>query len=598
MLLVAVTISTPSFAEKEVTYPSEKFKLLDTFEAHVLNKADKVFGLKKFRLAAKSYDSVILEFPKSKAIPYALLRKGRCLQLDNKRFDAIKEYREVLDYFPDDVSYAAPALYYTGVCHQRNGDIDKALKAWAEMAADVEYRKHYLAAPALKFLADAMMKQKKVEDAVKYYRMVFLNFRGHSDHTLLRLAVGEVIQHYVRRKPNEAALREFYTEARGFHYTTIRSPMPADVANDRYYWRDVLVQVHQRAYFNQFQKSDRKRYFQHFYKAMAGKFPDDDSFQLDRAWFKRQFDGNTKAWYQQVDKIFEMNAGKGDFNRRIIKWIGLYKGHRDKIKEYIRKTKWDKMDTPLTFELFFGLCKVGETGLAKHDCYSHFKLNEFGNNEIYALMKGLYDKAGDAAMGRNMFGRFRFGEMSDSFKVGVAHYLWSRHEGQVLIILNHLKDQELADAERLRYFHYKMNTKRGIPMGKKVVRIATYAQEAWLKLADMHEHLNQWREAINALRQSDNPPETLFRIATHFVRLGQVPNAVAQLREVENFFKNVAPRAALAIADVYKAAGKKSEEIATLRGIMKKYKGSSQSNTAHERLEAMGIKIGGGLDAK
>ena len=112
-------------------------------------------------------------------------------------------------------------------------------------------------------------------------------------------------------------------------------------------------------------------------------------------------------------------------------------------------------------------------------------------------------------------------------------------------------------------------------MGKKVARIATYAQEAWLKLADMHEHLHQWREAINALRQSDNPPETLFRIATHFVRLGQVPNAVAQLREVENFFKNVAPRASLAIADVYKAAGKKSEEIATLRGIMKKYKGSS-----------------------
>ena len=104
MLLVAVTISTPSFAEKEVTYPSEKFKLLDTFEAHVLNKADKVFGLKKFRLAAKSYDSVILEFPKSKAIPYALLRKGRCLQLDNKRFDAIKEYREVLDYFPETVT--------------------------------------------------------------------------------------------------------------------------------------------------------------------------------------------------------------------------------------------------------------------------------------------------------------------------------------------------------------------------------------------------------------------------------------------------------------------------------------------------------------
>jgi hypothetical protein len=79
--------------------------------------------------------------------------------------------------------------------------------------------------------------------------------------------------------------------------------------------------------------------------------------------------------------------------------------------------------------------------------------------------------------------------------------------------------------------------------------------------------------------------------------MGKLANAVAQLKEIENFFENVAPKAALTIAQIYQAAGKKVEEVGALRGVMKKYPKSGESNTAHERLEALGIKIGGGVDA-
>ncbi|NBU11794.1 MAG: hypothetical protein EBS84_22820, partial [Proteobacteria bacterium] len=50
-----------------------------------------------------------------KATSYAILRKGRSLQLLDKRFEAIKIYQEVLDFFPNDIKYAAPALYLIGV---------------------------------------------------------------------------------------------------------------------------------------------------------------------------------------------------------------------------------------------------------------------------------------------------------------------------------------------------------------------------------------------------------------------------------------------------------------------------------------------------
>ncbi|MCH7728465.1 MAG: tetratricopeptide repeat protein, partial [Planctomycetes bacterium] len=154
---VAATAQT-----KEILYSNDEFKKLDTFEAHSLAKADRVFGKKEYKRAAAEYDSFILEFPKSKAIAYALLRKGRCLHLAKKRFLAIKEYDEILDYFPNDVKYAAAALYSIGQCHWENGDEEKALKAWADMAKDVDYRKTRLAAKAIKQLADNLAKRDQI----------------------------------------------------------------------------------------------------------------------------------------------------------------------------------------------------------------------------------------------------------------------------------------------------------------------------------------------------------------------------------------------------------------------------------------------------
>ena len=80
--------------------------------------------------------------------------------------------------------------------------------------------------------------------------------------------------------------------------------------------------------------------------------------------------------------------------------------------------------------------------------------------------------------------------------------------------------------------------------------------------------------------------------------MGNLKAAIQQLREVEAFFKNHAPDAALRIAHLYRSAGMKTEQIAALRAVLTKYPRSSQSSSAHQELERMGIKrIKGGVDA-
>jgi TolA-binding protein len=96
---------------------------------------------------------------------------------------------------------------------------------------------------------------------------------------------------------------------------------------------------------------------------------------------------------------------------------------------------------------------------------------------------------------------------------------------------------------------------------------------------------------------ADNPPHNLYRIADCFASQGKLDQAVGQLREIENFFKNNASDAALRIAYLYRDAGKRDLYVASLRNVLKKYPKSGESSRAHEELEKLGERIGGGVDA-
>lgn len=152
--------------------------------------------------------------------------------------------------------------------------------------------------------------------------------------------------------------------------------------------------------------------------------------------------------------------------------------------------------------------------------------------------------------------------------------------------------------EYLRFHHSRKDATAGVPLADQMAKVARFARDAlWLKAQLLH-WTQQYPQAIATYQQCDNPPENIWAIADCYVKLGKVEQAVAQLREIEAFFKSHAPEAALRIAHLYREAGMRPQQIAALRAILKKYPESSQSSSAHQDLERMGIKMGGGVDAQ
>ena len=553
LTLVAAGVCLAETPEASLT--AEDFAKLDSFESVVLRKADKTFAAKEYRSAAAAYDSFLQQYPRSKVTPYALLRKGRCLQLDNKRFDAIKVYKEVLDYFPNVVAYAGAALYYIGDCNRLNGDIREAMKAWTEMAKDADYRKHILAADAINQLADNLVRQEQWKDAASFYLQVGVDFR-RSNREAAWTAIEQMLRCLVRLQPDERTLRAAYDKLETFE----RDPQAGD---ERNYWRRIMEAIARFGDFAEADKSNRRNYYQYWAKAMEGKYPDWDDFQINLARYLLEYEGDEKKWMERLDKQFDRYQKAGDYDRAI-KWIGVYASHRPKVGEYYAKLAFDKMK----------------------------------NAQILSLIYVLYEKTIDVAMARSVIGKLKGDQMSDDAWESLARWIWERDEEGVIVACNSMKDTDRGKMTLVRFYYHKRQADKGLKLVDDVARVPLYAKEAYWMKGQFLQWKRRCQEAISAYRLCDNPPTTIFAIAECLLLDGKRDQAIENLREIENFFEKEAPEAGLRIAYAYRDTGARKQFIAALRGVMKKYPKSGQSNQSHLELEKMGIPIGGAVDAE
>jgi TolA-binding protein len=536
----------------------------------------KVFAGQDYRRSLAEYDAFIVQFPESKAIPYAILRKGRSLQLLDKRFEAIKVYQEVLDFFPDDVKYAAAAQYRIGQSHAENGDIEKAMKAWLALADDADYAKEPLGAAALNALADNLLKQGKADEAVKRYEQVGVDFRA-SNPEAARAAIERVVAHHIKTNPDAGKLRAFYVAAKTFEHNP-QTP-GEDAATDSLYWRRIREWIKDPANskFTDVQKDERDAFYRYWAGQMQGKFPADDGFQIDLAGFIRASDGDDAAWMKRLDKQFVDHQKEGDFGR-IVTWVGLYAANKEKAEEYYRKLDFGKMKNP----------------------------------DILALVYKVIESGANPALASNTFDKLRFGEMDDAAKRGICNWMQDRHSlpgtrDLALRACQVFSDPNAGQMQALRYCHWRSqhghlrtpeDIKDGIVFANAMQKVPDYAKEAFSLGGNILQWSGKYEEAIKAYQQADNPPQTLFWTAECLAKLGKLEPAVAQLREVENFFADAAPEAALRAAYLYRDGGIKEKFVRSLRGVLKKYPKSGQSSEAHQRLEEMGLPIGGGVDAE
>jgi TolA-binding protein len=561
---------------QETKLTSEERAKLDTFEGVSIDKADKVFASQDWPRAVAEYDAFIVQFPESRATPYAILRKGRALQQANKRFEAIKVYQEVLDFFPDDVKYAAAALYRIGESHLQNGDTPKAMKAWLEMSQDDDYVKQPLGAAALNGLAENLIKQGKADEGIARYEQVATEFRTANPEAA-RAAIARVVAHHVRVRPNVAKLHGFYVAAQTFH----PNPMPpgANVATDDDFWRSVRKLIDEHGKFSDAQAAERDAFYRYWAGQLQGNLPENDDQQIAIANAIRAYDRDEAAWADRLDTQFATRQKDGDYGR-ISRWIGLFSGGGNKAKaeEYYRKLDFGKMS----------------------------------NADILALVYALVENGGEAGLAANTFDKLKLSEMKDEDKQAICD--WMRNRNQLpgtrdlaLRACRGFSDPVQGKRAALRYCHWRCqhghgkdpaDFNEGLALAGELQKEPAVAKEGFLLGGNLLQWSRKYQEAIQAYQQADSPPQTLFWTAECLAKLGKLEPAIAQLREVENFFKDRAAEAALAAAYTYRDAGIKDKYVRALRGVLKKYPKSPESSQAHQRLEEMGLPIGGGIDAE
>ena len=550
-------VDEPQLSEAEV-------QRLGTLEAHSINEADGYFADTKDRdldRAAAEYDAFILQFPKSDLIAYALLRKGRALHLQDRRFAAMKEYNEVLDYFPNDIKYAGAALYYLGLANQQNGDTDEALKAWAEMAEDEDYSQHPFAADAIIRLADVLNERGQRDKAVQYWRQVATQFRTKSPDEA-HDAIWRVVPHYIRTQPDEEELRAFYEETRTFDGKPQR--VEGEVLDSRDYWNDVMRSVERYGRFEDEQKPQRDAYYQYWAGKMSGRFEDWDDYQLRLADYQRVYEGSFDAWASRLDAQFERNMKPGDHDR-IIDWIRLFREDKEKVREYYQKLDFSKMS----------------------------------NAQTQRLMEIMYSDVKDADLGRLTFDKLKLDEMSDDALDRLGGFFEGKDEPLVERAYLSMNDKTRGKMELLVYYHKRKVTEKGLKLAEEMVTVPDAANEAYMLQGKLLMQDQQWDPAIASFSQyggKDEDPEHLWLIAECLMKLGRVDPAIQQLSEIENFFQKVSSRASLKVADYFNASKQNDKYVAALRATVRKYPRTREGSEAHNRLESMGLKTGGGVE--
>ena len=548
-------VGQPAFAATEIAYPAADFAKLDTFEGVNLEDADKLYAKSDFKGAYAAYKAYSFEFAKGKALPYVLLRMGRCLHQLEKRNAAITAYQDVVDYFPDNARYAAAALYYIGECHGQNGDEAKQTAVWARMVKDDGYVAQPNSGTALTFLGKQMEKLGKFDEAAEYHWRTAVNFLK-SNPEAAKGGREAVLFHYAVRKPDHDKLKEFYVAASGFDGQGRNTDKPEE---DGRYWGTVLATATRAT------GDEAKKACGYWVAKMGDRFTDNDD--LRRQWCDARFvsDQSRESWAAEMEKQFKSKPATLD---RVLQWCRYYE--RD---PKIRSAFFEKEAKAF----LAGLKTDGKLDLMA-------KLRGFGmNDEAQLVMRSVNTQ------GMSDEELAKFAELAASYEP----------EEAVLRIFARMKDP-LA-ATKARFDYYNSRSHRNPPFMEKALaeipelrKSPQYAgaQLSWAK-ATLLQGLGRYEEAIKAFRSANRQPDSTWEISKCQEAMKQYPQAIQTLRELESV-AGLAPQAALRIANVHRSAGDKAREVDQLRIVLKRYPKSGESSEAHRRLESYGVALTGG----
>lgn len=545
-------------AGKEIVYPGKDFAKLDTFEGLNLEDADKLFSKRDYKGAFAAYKAYSFEFGKSQALPYVLLRMGRCLHLVEKRNAAIKAYQDVVDYFPNAARYAAAALFYIGDCHGLNGDDAKKIATWAKMVKDDDYVAQPNSGTALTYLGKEMEKRQKFEEATEYHwrtavAFVKSNWRAASD------ARNSVIAHYVCRTPNHDKLKEFYTEASGFDG---RGDKTGEPENDTRYWR-VVLDV---ALKTGGEDGKRQEVCGYWGNKMGDRFVENDDLRKLWADVLLANEKDPESWKARMDKQF---AQKPADIKRVLKWCE----HFSKSPK-VRSAFFAEKAKPL--------------------------LAGMNNKEKMSLMSSLRHPLRMDDEAQSVMRSINTGTLTDEELVQYGLFAGSYlPEESILPFFARIKDKAMAAKARFDYYNARShrnppNMEKALAEIPVLIKNPKYAAGMGMRKARFLQDLGRFEEAIKAFRAANEQPASTWGETDCLVSLKQYAKAIKVVGQLESVGGSNAAQAGLKIADIHRLSGNKGKEVSQLRLVLKRYPKSKQSSEAHNRLESYGVALVGG----
>jgi tetratricopeptide (TPR) repeat protein len=545
-------------AGQEILYPGEAFAKLDTFEGVNLEDADKLFIAKDFNGAYAAYKAYSFEFPKSKALPYVLLRQGRCLHLLDKRNAAIKAYQDVVDYFPDDVAYAAAALFHIGQCHGQNGEAEKQTAVWARMVKDDGYVTQPNSGTALIHLGTEMQKLGKHGEAAEYQWRTAVAFLK-TNPKAAEAARKAVIQHYAVRSPDHEKLKEFFIAASGFNGDGRNTDKPEE---DARYWSTVL----QTALEKNEDAAAREKSCAYWTAKMGARFTDNDD--LRRLWCDAALvhEKAPAGWQARMEKQFAVKPATID---RVVQWCGYLKPDPAYRSAFFAKQTKPMLASMKPAELMELMAKL------QHPHQMH--------EEAQLVMRAVRtDGMTDEEVKR--------------FAMLAAGY---QTEEEVLRHIARIKDKLFATKARFDY--YISRSHRNPPYMEKalteipeLLKSPQYADGLTWTKATLLQNLGRHEEAIEAFRAANKQPDSTWEIAQCLRAMKQYDQAIKTISELESLGGPIASRASLEVANIYLTSGDKAREVGQLRTVLRRYPKTGESAAAHDRLESYGVALVGG----
>ncbi len=545
-------------AGQEILYPGEAFAKLDTFEGVNLEDADKLFIAKDFNGAYAAYKAYSFEFPKSKALPYVLLRQGRCLHLLDKRNAAIKAYQDVVDYFPDDVAYAAAALFHIGQCHGQNGEAEKQTAVWARMVKDDGYVTQPNSGTALIHLGTEMQKLGKHGEAAEYQWRTAVAFLK-TNPPAAEAARKAVIFHYAVRSPDHEKLKEFFIAASGFNGDGRNTDKPEE---DARYWGTVLAT----ALDKNEDAAAREKSCAYWTAKMGDRFTDNDELRRLSCDATLVHEKNPVGWMARLEKQFALKPATID---RVLQWCGYLSSDPKLRSEFFAKQTKSMIAAMKPVELIELMAKLN------HPQQMH--------EEAQLVMRAVRtDGLTDQEIQR-------FAMLSANYQT----------EEEVLRQLTRIKDKLFATKSRFDY--YISRSHRNAPFMEKalieipeLLKSPQYADGLTWTKASLLQNLGRHEEAIEAFRAANKQPDSTWEISRCLTALKQYDQAIKTVSELESLGGPIASRASLEVANIHLISGDKAKEVGQLRTVLRRYPKTSESGAAHDRLEAYGVALVGG----